>query len=51
MTGRTSLPPLPRTFYERPTTTVAHELLGKLLVRSRSPSPMLARIVEVEAYL
>jgi DNA-3-methyladenine glycosylase len=45
------LPPLPRTFYERPTTTVAHELLGKLLVRSRSPSPMLARIVEVEAYL
>lgn len=51
VTGRTSLPPLPRTFYERPTTTVAHELLGKLLVRSRSPSPMLARIVEVEAYL
>ena len=44
--------PLPRTFYGRPTATVARDLLGKLLVRRRRARPMLvARIVEVEAYL
>jgi DNA-3-methyladenine glycosylase len=43
---------LPRAFYQRPTTAVAHELLGKLLVRRRGPRKIqLARIVEVEAYL
>jgi len=48
-----SLSPLPRGFYERPTTAVARELLGKLLVRRRpgSGENQLARIVEVEAYL
>ena len=47
-----ALVPLGRRFYARPTTTVARELLGKLLVRSRPGlSPLVARIVEVEAYL
>ena len=46
------LPPLGRAFYARPTTTVAGELLGKLLVRDRAGRPpLIARIVEVEAYL
>ena len=44
-------PPLPRSFYARPTTTVAVELLGKLLVRASDGQRRVARIVEVEAYL
>ena len=45
--------PLGRDFYARPTTTVARALLGKLLVRPRpgGGTPLVARIVEVEAYL
>ena len=51
-TNDSDLAPLGRAFYERPTTTVAHELLGKVLVRQRADGPALAaRIVEVEAYL
>jgi DNA-3-methyladenine glycosylase len=38
--------PLPRTFYDRDTTVVARELLGKVIVRGR----LRARIVETEAY-
>jgi DNA-3-methyladenine glycosylase len=46
------LAPLKRDFYARPTTAVARELLGKLLVRPRGDRPpLVARIVEVEAYL
>ncbi len=47
-----ALVPLERGFYARPTTTVARALLGKLLVRGRAGQPpLVARIVEVEAYL
>lgn len=43
---------IPRDFYRRPTVAVAHDLLGKLLVRVEGPSrPRVARVVEVEAYL
>lgn len=42
---------LPRGFYDRETALVARELLGKLLVRRFPGAEMVARIVEVEAYL
>jgi DNA-3-methyladenine glycosylase len=43
---------LPSAFYQRPTITVAHDLLAKLLVRQLSDGTRLAGlIVEVEAYL
>ncbi|NIP43648.1 MAG: hypothetical protein GWO41_17470, partial [candidate division Zixibacteria bacterium] len=44
------LPKLPRDFYERPTLTVASELLGKIFVFKNMPR-MSGRIVEVEAYI
>lgn len=45
------LTPLPRPFYDRDTITVAHALLGKLLVHRSAGVERIGRIVEVEAYL
>jgi len=42
---------LTREFYDRDTIQVAHELLGKLLVRRVDGTDRIGRIVEVEAYL
>jgi len=42
---------LPRSFFARPSTVVAPELLGRILVRVRPDGTRLAgRLVEVEAY-
>ncbi|PLC51275.1 3-methyladenine DNA glycosylase [Pollutimonas subterranea] len=45
------MPPLPREFYNRDTTQVAHDLLGKLLVHHIDGAERIGKIVEVEAYL
>ena len=42
---------LPRSFYDRDTVEVAHELLGKCLVHRSQGAERVGRIVEVEAYL
>jgi DNA-3-methyladenine glycosylase len=42
---------LPRSFYDRDTTVVARELLGKHLVHHSHGVERIGRIVEVEAYL
>jgi len=42
---------LPRSFYDRDTVVVAHELLGKHLVHRSHGVERIGRIVEVEAYL
>ena len=42
---------LPRSFYDRDTTLVAPELLGKYLVHDSAGRERIGRIVEVEAYL
>lgn len=42
---------LPRSFYLRPTITVAKDLLGKYLVRKLDNTTLVGKIVEVEAYL
>src|ERR1700689_5063780 len=45
------LPPLARKFYDRDPRQVGHDLLGKILVRKHGRKFLIARIVEVEAYL
>jgi len=47
---RTPLQCIPREFYARDTVKVAHDLLGKQLVRVRRWARLSGRIVEVEAY-
>ena len=42
---------LPRTFYNRDTIAVAHDLLGKYLVNVSHGAERIGKIVEVEAYL
>jgi DNA-3-methyladenine glycosylase len=44
------LKPLPRSFYLRPTLQVAHNLLGKHIVRKIGSKLLIGKIVEVEAY-
>jgi DNA-3-methyladenine glycosylase len=49
LTGRVRR--LPRSFYDRPTLDVAHDLLGKVLVHRRGSVTSSGAIVEVEAYI
>jgi DNA-3-methyladenine glycosylase len=42
---------LPRSFYLRPTLTIARELLGKYIVRRLKGKNLIGKIVEAEAYL
>lgn len=46
-----NLKKLPRSFYLRPTLTVAKDLLGKYVVRKIHGHLLIGKIVEVEAYL
>ncbi len=43
--------PLPRSFFDRPATEVAPELLGCVLVHSSAEGEVAAELVEVEAYM
>jgi DNA-3-methyladenine glycosylase len=49
--SRAPIQPLGRSFFARSPRRVARELLGKLLIRDEGRPRIVARIVEVEAYL
>jgi DNA-3-methyladenine glycosylase len=51
MISAKTLVKLPRSFYLRPTLTVAKDLLGKYLIRKLGRRQLIGKIVEVEAYL
>jgi DNA-3-methyladenine glycosylase len=44
-------PPIPRDFFLRDPRQISRDILGKLLIRKNGKHPLVARIVEVEAYL
>jgi DNA-3-methyladenine glycosylase len=50
-TAKLRLKKIPRSFYNRDTTTVARELLGKYLVHHTNGTERIGKIVEAEAYL
>ena len=43
--------PLPREFFDRPTVTVAKDLLGKILIKQTASGILQSKIVDVEAYV
>jgi DNA-3-methyladenine glycosylase len=51
MNSRPPIVILPRTYFSRPTLTVARSLVGKYLVRQNGNGTIAGKIVEVEAYV
>lgn len=50
-TRPSALTPLPRSFFARPTLTVARQLLGQYLVKREGVNRIVVQITEVEAYI